>query len=364
MSSGDTTHDSMDPAQTSTVADHTLDPRTLRFRHALTGWPRRRVQLLELWRIFDDTDPATRLAPNRRQLLLNTLKQLAAIGALELPASTSWDRIEHPHLPRFVTLPKAQEPTGIERSTVWHPTLAWVPDTKVPSAHRTDLKTINRWLHSHGQTSDLVVPLRERSLEIFGHEKTLDRLIRTSLFASDRLTLTLLRTRRAAPRFTHETVGDGTTLLIVENSDTFDSLTHALTDNPGHVGVIGWGSGGGFEASVLSIPRLRQTVTRVVYFGDLDLRGLQIPASASRTAHDAGLPPVEPATSLYTALLDVGRPQTTTRISETTASDATAWLPAHLRQPVHDLLTAGQRLAQEHIGAQHLADYPACLHAL
>lgn len=333
-----------------------LSARAQRFAATLTDWPRKRLQLTELWRVLDQADPATRLAPDRRTILLTTLTEIADHGLLQLPAAQSWDRIEQPHLPRFVTLPAEDANTShTRRDTIWHPALAWVPDTRLPATHRTDLDKINRWLHTN--RNPLVVPLRERSLEIFGHEKTLDRLLRTSLFAPDRLTLELLLTRRASPRFTHETVGPGTTLLAIENSDTFDSLTHALTETPGRVGIVGWGSGGGFEASVLSIPRLTQPVDRILYFGDLDLRGLQIPASASRTAQAERLPAVEPATYLYEALLEMGQPQTGKRVSDSTADTAVEWLPEHLRIPAHRLLTSGKRLAQEHIGAAYLATH-------
>lgn len=340
-----------------------LSARAQRFTVALADWPRKRLQLTELWRVLDQADPATRMAPDRRAVLLATLTEIADHGLLQLPAAQSWDRIEQPHLPRFVTLPSDDTNTEqTRRDTIWHPALAWVPDTRLPTTHRADLDKINRWLHTN--RNPLVVPLRERSLEIFGHEKTLDRLLRTSLFAPDRLTLELLRTRRAAPRFTHEIVGTGSTLLVVENSDTFDSFAHGLTGTPSRVGVVGWGSGGGFEASVLSTPRLTQPVDRILYFGDLDLRGLQIPASASRTAQTEGLPAVEPATYLYEALLEVGQPQTGTRVSDSTAATATEWLPEHLRIPAHRLLTSGKRLAQEHIGAAYLATqagWPAAL---
>lgn len=58
-------------------------------------------------------------------------------------------------------------------------------------------------------------------------------------------------------------VGDGDTVLVVENSDTFDSLVRALGERPGRVGVVGWGAGGGagFEASVLSLVDLGRPVS-------------------------------------------------------------------------------------------------------
>lgn len=81
-------------------------------------------------------------------------------------------------------------------------------------------------------------------------------------------------------------------LLVVENSDTFDSLVTVLRGRNDHrVGLVGWGAGAGFEASVLSIADLGRAVSEVRYFGDLDENGLRIPASAGLIAQGVGLPP-------------------------------------------------------------------------
>lgn len=334
-----------------------VSARAERLGAAIADWPRQKVMLTELWRILDDVDPTSRMTHDRRHVLLCALGELAGVRRIELPATASWERSQKPHLPRFVRRPAAPAGTKIGQRIVWHSALAWAAETRIAGAQRADLAKINRWLHA--DRSELIVPLRERSIEIFGHEKKLDRMLRTSLFAPDRLTLELLRTRRAAPRFTYESVGDGSTLLVVENSDTFDSLSRALAAAPGPVGIVAWGSGGGFEASVLSVRRLPAEIDRILYFGDLDLRGLQIPSGASRTATSEGLPPVEPAVSLYEALLRRGQLQANARVRPETARDAVTWLPEFLREPVAGLLVGGRRLAQEDIGISYLTETPA-----
>jgi hypothetical protein len=86
-------------------------------------------------------------------------------------------------------------------------------------------------------------------------------------------------------------VGDGTAVLVVENSDTFDSLVRTLSELTGHrIGLVGWGAGAGFEASVLSIADITRPVSEIRYFGDLDSVGLRIPANASQIATASGLP--------------------------------------------------------------------------
>jgi hypothetical protein len=111
---------------------------------------------------------------------------------------------------------------------------------------------------------------------VFGYEKRLDALLGTSLFGPGRLTLDLRRTFRTHRPLPVRRIGNGPVLLVVENGDTFDSLSRVLTSTPTKVGFIGWGAGAAFEASVLSIGELPE-VREVAYVGDLDADGLRIP---------------------------------------------------------------------------------------
>lgn len=214
---------------------------------------------------------------------------------------------------------------------------------------------MNQWLHhSRGH---LVVPSRERSLEVFGREKALDRLAGTALFGPGRLSLELLRCRRVVPRLHCESAGDGDRLLVVENSDTFDSLLTVLRDRSDHrVGLVGWGGGTGFEASVLSIARIDVQIAEILYFGDLDEKGLRVPANAAGLAASTGLLLVHPATGLYEAMLRHGSPQPGQRkISSEAAADLASWLDQDHRAQAVRLPTRGERLAQEAIGLSYLS---------
>lgn len=318
-----------------------LSLRAQRLASGFIGWPRRRITLVELWRILDQTDPASRTSSTRRALLADALTSLAAAGQLTLPASASWDRTERPHLPRFVTFPDPGSVPPTARAIIWHPTLSWVDGEHLTSGRRQLLHQVNQWIHTNRDTS--IVPMRERSLEIFGHEKTLDRLTLTNLFGPGKLTLDLLRCRRVAPRFTTEEVGDGALLLIAENSDTFDSLVEVFKTSANHnVGIVGWGAGTAFEASVLSIGHLTRPVCEVAYFGDLDEKGLRAPRSAAALAAQQNLPVVRPAVGLYEALFTRARPQSGQRkISPTVATELTAWLdPAHRTMAAAHLLAS------------------------
>lgn len=172
--------------------------RARRLGDALAAWPRRRIQLDELWKVLDEVDPATRTDSRRRRVLDGLIAELAAAGEVKLPGAGSYDHTETPALPRFLGLrQEAVPPRTPRRPIVWHPSLSWVPAARLAPAQLEWLELVNDWLQAN--RDPLVAPSRERSVEIFGDEKALDRLIGTILFAPDRLSLELLRCRRVVP---------------------------------------------------------------------------------------------------------------------------------------------------------------------
>lgn len=333
-----------------------LSPKAARLAAELETGDTRTVRLPELWRLYGRADPASATRPTRRADLAAAITELAAAGVLT-PSKKAADS-GTPPLPAQVTLPApaaSVTAAALARAVAWRPELAWAASARLTVGQVGLLQAVNVWLRDRGRDAD-VVPLRERSLELFGYEKRLDTMVSTSLFGPDRLSLGLLRTFRAHPPLPVRRVGDGPILLVVENADTFDTLRKALTAGSGHrVGWIAWGAGAGFEASVLSIGELPE-VTEVAYFGDLDAVGLRIATSAARTAATERLPVVRPAHGLYRLLLDHGVPQP----GQPSADGALAgWLaePSAVARAAR-LLTEGARIPQEAVSARALAGAP------
>lgn len=263
------------------------------------------MSLEDLWRMWAVVDPSSVGSPERRQSLARALEDLAE-AELAHPSKTQ-DRSARPHLPTRITLPAketVESAAKLARAIVWRPELAWVLRTRLTSTQVELLGQVNTWLRDHGRGTDRI-PLRERSLQVLGHEKLLDRMLLTGVFGPGRLSLEMLRTFRAHPPLPSVKVGDGPVLLVVENDNTFSSLRTALEAEPGPVRYLAWGAGGAFEASVRSCGDL-PGITRVRYFGDLDADGIRIPRNAAATASREGLPPVLPAYGLYRALLATG----------------------------------------------------------
>lgn len=336
-------------------APGTLPPRAGRLATELESWPRRTVSLAELWALFAIADPASVTRPSGRADLAATLRVLADAGVLTM--SRTLDRSARPELPTRLTLPaQAATATAAElaRRVPWRPELAWATSARLTVGQVGALQSVNTWLRDRGRDDD-ELPTRERSLELFGFEKRLDLLLSTSLFATDRLSLRLLRTFRSHPPLPVRRVGRGSLLLVVENADTFHSLRASLAREPGAVGLVAWGGGGSFEASVRGIAEL-PGVTDVAYFGDVDPDGLRIPSSAALTAASEGLPAVRPARALYARLLELGVPQPGQMpVTLERATELADWLGESLAGQAAAMLLAGVRLPQEAMSGRVLA---------
>jgi len=326
----------------------TLSPRAVRLAALFENIPGRTVVLADLWALWAAADPASAGRPERRKDLARALEQLAAAG-LATP-SKKQDTSAAPHLPARITLPEpAPSPSAaaLARKVVWRPELAWVVQARLTLGQVEQLRLVNNWLRDRGRDGD-VIPLRERSLEVLGHEKAFDSLLVTTAFGPDRLTLELLRTFRSHPPLPVVRVGDGPVLLVIENEDTFSSIRTVLSTTPGPVGHVAWGAGGAFEASVRTCGDV-PGVDRVRYFGDLDAAGLRIPRNAALAASREGLPQVTPAHGLYRSLLatnvrQVGQPV----VAVEQAHALTDWIDdPKLAEPISTLLQGGARVPQE-----------------
>lgn len=331
-----------------------LTPTSQRLYVALTSDPSsRRLTTADVTSAFTQAFPATAGSARGRSILAVLLEELDNAGALHLPKSaTHWDR-GNPPLPQWIRIPPTDDaqprtkPTGI----AWRPELAWAATARLTTGQTEDLRKINRWLRDNDSdvADDEIIPMRERSVEIFDDEKHLDRLLTSTLFAPGRLSLATLRAVRIPPPLAIRRVGEGPVLLVVENSDTFATLTRLLAEQPGRVGHVAFGAGRAFEASVLGIAET-DGIEEIRYFGDLDADGLSIPAHAEITALAAGLPPVQPAPDLYRLLLEQRSQPTQRAVPAWSAEALCTWLPEDLRAHAATLLTDRRRIAQERIG--------------
>jgi hypothetical protein len=333
-----------------------MNPRATALAELLARWSRKRVSLDELWTLFDRADPTSAGSAQRRQLLLEALEELVDAGIISTfqPIDDGF----RPSLPRSITRVVLTAAPSARRKIVWHRELRWADEIPLSEEQAELLSAVNTWLF-RGGTRSSPAPLRERAYEITRNEKAFDG---ARLFGG-KLTHEILRAYRVPLPLHVVRVGDGPDLLVVENGDTFDSLRRTLAARPGAIGRIAWGAGAAFEASVLSLAEADAVApARLHYFGDIDADGLRIPASASALAVEAGLPPVRPATALYTALYALGHRQPAPRrIAAERARELANWLDPQHRTAAVKLLELKQRLAQEAVGLAALStldDWP------
>ena len=342
------------------MSDATLGLTASAVAEKLQEWPRQRVQLAELQALLVAAEPALTHSPERRARLADVVDELSDAGVVNLPSARSYDRSAKPPLPRFVRVDRpARAPRRRSGSEIaWLPELSWAAELNFDEQSLADLRNVNAFLRDGGAGRPLV-PLRERSVEVFGNEKRLEMLMGGQLFQPGRLTLDVLRCEEVHPPFVYERVGDGPDALVVENHHTYVSLVRALAQHS-DVGVVIYGAGAHFKGSVTFIADLPCRPRRVLYFGDVDADGLDIPVHASAVAVAAGLPPVEPATRLYEALFERGRPVPVEAVpSSYRVRKLVAWLPGEVRGSAEELLSDGRRLAQEWVGTELLQELRA-----
>jgi hypothetical protein len=203
-----------------------------------------------------------------------------------------------------------------------------------------------------------MVPARERSVEIFGDEKRLDRLRSFQIFAPGRLTLESLRCFDVAPPLTWEPGPSGAPrrLLVIENLHTYDSFRRWNAGTATYA-AIAYGQGNQFLKTAGDLPRLAAElrVDHLSYFGDLDRRGLAIAAGAAALLR----PSLDllPAARWYQLLLARAADYLARRsraVAPVTPGDEIDWLPEVLRAPARDLIARGLRLPQELVGGEAL----------
>jgi hypothetical protein len=241
------------------------------------------------------------------------------------------------------------------RAIPWSPELRFLATTRV-FVSLADLLKLQDFF-ARGGRERLSVPIKERSLEIFGDEKRLDQLARGSaLFGEGRLTpekLCCFIVPEPLPWTAGPTL-DGP-VIVIENAATWHSYCRWNAERKLFSAVV-YGCGNRFVDGIRSLRDIFAVLggpRRVLYFGDLDPQGLLIPQEASARAQAASLPAVEPHLWSYRGLLEIGAGRGQPWEGEPPSSMLCDWL-GECAEPVRQLFAASQRLAQEHVGWEFL----------
>jgi hypothetical protein len=332
-----------------------------RFLSALRAGGQRRIRLARLRSEFARACPELAEQADRRDHLAGLIQTGATRGELSLPRGPKpWDRSGAAALPTFITLnlppPNQPAPTS---GYAWHPLLAFAAHESNVRRLRT-LRTINEWLKTNPDLT-YTVPIKERSVEIFYDEKRLDKLrAGNTHFFAGQLPLSSLACRICPIPLPHE-LGPretrGRPILIVENNDTWESFCvwNRTAQKFAAVAYAGGGHAKGIIYDELFVDSLLERCDshQLLYFGDLDPRGLRIAAGAAQRRVARKAIPLLPAATLYAWLLARGIRAPSKTGTRMAAGDL-AWLPDTLRTPVSELFAARRRISQEWLGTRAL----------
>lgn len=336
----------------------TVDP----FLVALREFVGARTDLdgLDALNVFIRLNPGISAGTLQRERFNAALQKLVAQSHVRLPVQSSgWDSSVRPSLPRWVRLTREQKGTAAfdHKTYPWEAELQWL-------ANQTDISNPSTWLSlneffRHDGASCPLVPVKERSCQIFGDEKQLERVLRIRAAVAAGMTAASFRCFHVSHVPVHRTFPDCPTsaILISENEAGFDSHCRVNRVRPRYRTII-YGKGEEVlkSAEFISQVALEGNVAAVEYIGDIDQNGLSMPqrlnarlAQSHRTVH------VVPLVFAYEHLLKdvVFPPGEPAPVS----GALVAWLPEPLASKAELLLKRRERRAQELVGWDFLATH-------
>ena len=328
------------------------------FYKLICSTSRKRVPLEDVKRAFFEAHPELVSNPERHALLLNAVRAMEAENLVQLPAKGRWEKIGNPPLPNWIQLVREDLPRerGDYASVPWVPELGFWTELK-PAALDVAV-AINEFLLKR-RTSLRLVPIKERSLEIFGDEKRLDAMRLGNTIFGGRLTLAAIGAFQVPlPLPYRQASAPGRPVLVVENHNSFWSFGEWNQTARMYSAVV-YGSGNEFRSSGAALGQVLQEVSGVgaEYLGDLDPTGVRIPLEYNRALQNDGIP-VVPATQFYRWLLANGRRRNRTDGQECFGTIANEWLGGELGEIVTAMWTAGQWIPQEALGLEALRLQP------
>jgi len=332
-------------------------------QHFLTALEFGRTYLPELW---ERLSSVMTLEPGRqRETLKMILDELRDGSLIEYPKSQRlWDKSALPHLPEWVNRSRSKNEQTLAGGLIWSPELSFLADKSV----RLDSPwvAVDAWLKKTRGNKITMKPIRERSLDIFGDEKTLDALVTKLPFKNGCITLEILScfyVPEPIPWVPGPVGSESRYGLCVENSTTYDTLCR-FNKNAGLWAFVAYGRGNGFasmsEGILLVMENYGHKFLR--YFGDADVEGIEIAARGAERLLGSGIT-LELDSHLYTILIEFGKEVPSKSGGELSERAARLVADAGL-DVLTDMFRRYNRIAQEWAGIEVLNELPNRLTSL
>lgn len=319
-----------------------------------------KVSLETVQAAFSQACPELNNHTERRARLADALVKLESKQRITLPVNRrkDWQTFVAPALPNWIRLVREKEPQVAK--TFVHSQFPWVEEMRFIAALPTLSSPVEaRQLHDffkNGGSLLPTVPTKERSWQIFGHEKRLEELVSgKQFFGPGRLTLEMLKCRPVNYSLIYQPAikVNGGIPIILENEATFHSFVR-LNGVAARYGAVVLGNGQAVLKGTEFLVNLARSLnqSQFLYFGDLDASGLRIAAELSKqlAAHDLGL---VPADQFYRELL--ATEERAQKNVENVAQPHLDWLSSDLSPLVGNRLARTGRIAQEALGWERLS---------
>jgi hypothetical protein len=318
-------------------------------------------------RIFLSCTPEGRAeSDNGISALIKALAELRSAGKVRYSINGEASILIGKHtVPREIRVTRARKPKVAKEHRQWDPRV--IADALTARGERLDfIIGLDNFLKNHHET-DRLVPIKARSLQIFGDEKAITTRASAELRRSGNIlqNLSPFDLRCYVPNehyFVFEAYGnESRAILIVENTETYHVMKERNLLTQQYRAVV-FGAGNAFSLKAPHIETLAHELSALeaLYFGDIDPPGFQIVQRASAALSGSRIN-LYPATDLYGECLRIGKPKLSGYGNKyawelgfecETRSWTRDWMAAHptLFSAIDDVISSKKRLAQEWTG--------------
>jgi hypothetical protein len=312
-----------------------------------------KILLSDLWNILASV---VTLEPGKqRETFKFILDELHNALLIEYPKSKQlWDTSALPHLPAWVRKVNPEKHVEHVSGIIWSPELSFLADKRT----HTDSHwlVVDAWLKKTRGMRLSKKPVRERSLEIFGDEKVLDKLMATVPFKQALITLDTLGcyyVPEPIPWVPGPIGSEANYGVCVENATTYDTLSR-FNKEAGLWGFVAYGRGNGFASMVEGIIAVMNDYghNKLMYFGDADREGVEIASRGAERLAESGIL-LKLDTRLYSLLIKTGTAADSKSGGGLSVNAARLVMAAGLGELI-DLFRNNKRIAQEWVGVDVL----------